>query len=95
MTIQTQVSDHALRQSQRRGISRETLGLVLLYHDRSRKVPGYARALWIGPRGRTALVRAGLPAAMIDRCAGVRAIVDLRDDIVLTVEHTCKRRRWV
>jgi hypothetical protein len=95
MSIQTQVSEHALRQSQRRGISRETLDLVLTYHDRSRKLPGYARALWIGPRGRKALVQAGLPVAIIERCAGVRAIVDLADDLVLTVEHTCKRRRWV
>src|SRR5262249_53559908 len=92
--IQANVSDHALRQSQRRGISRETLALVLLYHDRSRKVPGYARALWIGPRGRAALVRAGLPADLVERSAGVRAIVDLKDDTVLTVEHTCQRRRW-
>jgi hypothetical protein len=39
MTIETKVSEHALRQSQRRGISRETLDLVLSYHDRSRKLP--------------------------------------------------------
>jgi hypothetical protein len=95
MTIETKVSEHALRQSQRRGISRETLDLVLTYHDRSRKLPGYARALWIGPRGRKALIRAGLPVALVERCAGVRAIVHLGQDLVLTVEHTCKRRRWV
>jgi hypothetical protein len=95
MTIETKVSEHALRQSQRRGISRETLDLVLSYHDRSRKLPGYARALWIGPRGRKALIRAGLPVALIERCAGVRAIVHLGEDLVLTVEHTCRRRRWV
>ena len=94
MSIETKVSEHALRQSQRREISRETLDLVLTYHDRSRKLPGYARALWIGPRGRDALVRAGLPVALIERCAGVRAIVDIGEDLVLTVEHTCKRRRW-
>src|SRR5262249_35495933 len=47
MTIETKVSERALRQSQRRGISRETLDLVLSYHDRTRKLPGYARALWI------------------------------------------------
>jgi hypothetical protein len=69
MTIETKVSEHALRQSQR-------------------------RALWIGPRGREALVRAGLPVALIERCAGVRAIVHIGEDLVLTVEHTCKRRRW-
>jgi hypothetical protein len=95
MTIETQVSQHALKQAQRRGISRETLDLVLTYHDCSRKLPGYARALWIGPRGREALVRAGLPVALIERCAGVRAIVHLGEDLVLTVEHTCRRRRWV
>jgi hypothetical protein len=95
MTIETKVSEHALRQAQRRGISHETLGLVLTYHDHSRKVWGYARALWIGPKGRKALVRAGLPVALVERCAGVRAIVHLGQDLVLTVEHTCKRRHWV
>jgi hypothetical protein len=95
MTIETRVSNHALRQSQRRGISQQTLDLVLTYYDRSRKVPGYARALWIGPRGREALIRAGIPVALIERCAGVRVIVDLAEDLILTVEHTCKRRRWV
>ena len=46
-------------------------------------------------RGRKALARAGLPAALIERCAGVRAVVDLGEDVVLTVGHTCRRRRWV
>jgi hypothetical protein len=95
MTIETRVSGHALRQSQRRGISLETLDLVLTHHDRSRKVSGRARALWIGRRARGALVRAGWPAAIVDRSAGVRAIVDMSDDVVLTVEHTTKHRRWV
>ncbi len=94
MTIQTQISEHALRQSQRRGISAETLDLVLLYHDRSRKVPGFGRALWIGRRGRDALIRAGFPVAKVERTAGVRAVVDLSDDKILTVEHSCKRRHW-
>jgi hypothetical protein len=44
------------------------------YHDRSRKLRGYARALWTGPRGREALVRAGLPVALIKRCAGADAL---------------------
>lgn len=94
MSIDTRISNHALEQSQRRGIARDTLHLVLNHYDRSRKIPGYARALWIGPRGRKALVQAGFPPALVDRCSGVRAIVDLADDIVLTVEHTRKRRRW-
>jgi hypothetical protein len=95
MSIETTVSEHALRQSQRRGISREVLDLVLRHSDRSRKVSGYARAIWIGPRGRRALIHAGLRTALVERCSGVRAIVHLADDIVVAVEHTCKRRRWV
>jgi hypothetical protein len=94
MTIATKLSEHARRQAQRRGISRETLDLVLLYHDRSRKVPGFGRALWIGRRGRDALIRAGFSVANVTRSAGVRAIVDLADDVVLTVEHSCRRRCW-
>src|SRR5262245_46756657 len=54
---------------------------------RTARAQAYARALWIGPRGREALVRAGLPVALIERCAGVRAIVDIGEDLVLTVEH--------
>ena len=98
MTIEKKISEHPLRQSQRRGISRQTLDLVLTHHDRSRKLPGYARTLWIGPRGES-LVRAGLPVALIERCAGVQAIVDIGEDLVLTVEHTCSdgaglRAQW-
>jgi hypothetical protein len=95
MTIRTDISDHALRQLQRRGITRETLELVLLYHNRSRKVPGYARALWIGPRGRRVLVHAGLPVSVVERMCGRPRNRRLADDLVLSVEHTCKRRRWV
>jgi Tfp pilus assembly protein PilZ len=95
MTIQTTISDHALRQSQRRGISRDVIELIISHNDRSQKVPGRGRAIWISPRGRDALIRAGLRVALVERSAGVRLVVHIEDDVVLTAEHCCKRRRWV
>jgi hypothetical protein len=94
MSIATRISAHALKQAQRRGISQRTLEWVLLYHDRSRKLPGMSRALWIGRKGREALLRAGFAVAEIERCRGVRLIVNLVDDVVLTVEHALGRRHW-
>lgn len=93
-SIAVDISQHALRQAQRRGISCCSLSLVLAHHDRSRKVPGLGRALWVSPRGRQRLIHAGSPASDIDRLAGVRLIISLRDDTVLTVEHTTARRHW-
>jgi hypothetical protein len=95
MGIATQVSAHAVQQAQRRGVSLSTLECVLHHHDRSRKLPGMSRALWIGRKGRAALIRAGFPVAEIERCRGVRLIVSMVDDVVLTVEHALARRRWV
>ncbi|CAN0455126.1 unnamed protein product, partial [Phaeothamnion confervicola] len=85
---------HALLQARRRGISNFTLRLVITHHDRSQKVPGLCRALWVSPKRRKSLVKSGLPAADVDRLAGVRLIISLRDDAVVTVEHTTARRHW-
>lgn len=95
MTIQTTVSEHALRQSQRRGISRDVIDLIISHNDRSQKVPGRGRAIWISSRKRDALIRAGFRIAVVERSAGVRLIVHIEEDVVLTAEHCCKRRHWV
>lgn len=50
-SIATRFTPHALRQAQRRGIHHDTLALVLERHDRSQKVPGRGRALWMGDAG--------------------------------------------
>lgn len=86
---------HSLRQARRRGISFDTLNLVLKHHDRSQKVPGLCRALWVSPRRRKSLTKSGIPAAEVERLAGVRLIISLRDDEVVTVEHAIARRHWV
>lgn len=85
---------HALRQARRRGISFDSLDLVLKHHDRSQKLPGLCRALWVSPKRRKSLVKSGVPAAEVDRLAGVRLIICLRDDEVVTVEHALARRHW-
>lgn len=88
-------SRHALLQAQRRGVRAQTLRLVLEHHDRSRKVPGLCRALWISPRRRKALVQSGIAAREVERASGVRLIIHIHDDVVFTVEHTTARRRWI
>jgi hypothetical protein len=94
MTIATKFTWHALRQAQRRGISHETLNLVLTHNDHSQGLPGRARALWVGRRGRNRLIQAGIPITKVERLSGVRLILDTLRDEVLTVEHCLKRRRW-
>ena len=92
--IKTYLSPHAARQAQRRGVARSTLDLVLRHADRSRKLPGRARALWLSQRGRRQLIHAGLASSEVDRARGVRLIVALEDDVVVTVEHMLARRQW-
>lgn len=92
--IAVMFTPHALLQAQRRGISTRSLDLVLTLHDRSQKVPGLGRALWVSPKRRRSLVKSGMRAAEIDRLAGVRLIVSIRDDVVVTVEHATARRHW-
>jgi len=92
--IATQLSTHAQLQAQRRGIGQRTLDLVLGHADKSRKLPGKARALWISRKGRKRLIWAGVAASEADRTCGVRLIIDLRDDVALTVEHAFARRAW-
>ncbi len=92
--IATRLSIHAERQAQRRGVARQTLDLVLRHADRSRKLPGRARALWVSPRKREHLIGIGLAPSDVDRTRGVRIVVALDDDIVTTVEHMLARRAW-
>jgi hypothetical protein len=92
--IEVAFTSHALLQARRRGISFRSLELVLVHHDRSQKVPGLGRALWVSPKRRKSLVKSGLPAAEVDRLAGVRLIVGIRTDAVYTVEHMLARRHW-
>jgi hypothetical protein len=92
--IETQLSAHAERQAQRRGITRRTLDLVLTHADRSRKLPGKARALWVSPKARDQLICSGLPSSEVDRTRGVRLVIALDDDVVMTVEHMLGRRAW-
>lgn len=93
-TVATPVSSHAARQMQRRGVRRATVVLVLEHGDRSRKLAGAARAVWISAGKARRLVRRGLPAAEVDRSRGLRVIVSLLTDTVITCEHATRRRHW-
>jgi hypothetical protein len=92
--IATRLSVHASRQAQRRGITFDTIDLILKNADRSQKLAGKARALWISRRGRDRLAHAGLPPSEVDRSNGVRLVLDMRDDVIVTVEHATARRCW-
>jgi hypothetical protein len=92
--IETRLSAHAERQAQRRGVASQTLDLILNHADRSQKLPGKARALWVSRKARERLVWSGFTASEVDRTRGVRIIVALDDDIVTTVEHMLARRAW-
>lgn len=92
--VSTVLSLHAQRQAQRRGIGSRTIDLILIHHDRSRKLPGRCRAIWISRKGRERLTRGGYFPSEIDRIAGIQIIIDLRDDVAVTVEHSVRRRAW-
>ena len=92
--IEKRLSMHAERQAQRRGIARNTLGLILRHADRSRKLPGKARALWVSPKARDRLIWSGLPTNEVERTRGVRLVVALEGYVVVTVEHMLRRRAW-
>ena len=92
--IATHLTNHARRQSQRRGVMPSTLDLVLNHSDKSRKLPGQARAVWISRTGRDRLKWGGFAPADIDRTRGVRLIVNTNEDVVVTVEHMLARRAW-
>jgi hypothetical protein len=92
--IETRLSAHAERQAQRRGVTPRTLDLVLRHADRSRKLPGKARALWVSRKARSLMICSGFPPSEVDRTRGVRIVVALDDDVVTTVEHMLARRAW-
>lgn len=93
--IETHISRHAERQAQRRGITRRTLDLILTYADRSRKLPGRARALWLSRKAREQLICSGFAPSEVDRTRGVRLVIALDEDVVMTIEHMLGRRAWV
>lgn len=95
MAIDTSLTEHARRQAQRRGISLATLELVITQADRSRKLPGRVRCVWISRRGRQRLIRLKYNPSEVDRARGVRLLIALKDDVVVTVEHTTARRCFV
>jgi hypothetical protein len=92
--IATRLSMHAERQAQRRGIATQTLDLILRHADRSQKLPGKSRALWISRRARQRLISSGFMPSEVDRARGVRLVIALDDDVVTTVEHMLARRAW-
>ncbi len=93
LEIAPTLSKHAAHQAQRRGISPSTVEFVLAHADRSQHVRGGARAVWVSRRKRLALTQNGFAPSQVDRTGGIRLIVSLQDDVIITVEHMLVRRR--
>ena len=65
------LTDHALIQAKRRGISLETLETVLTLGDRRTRVPGDCRVISLSRKHADYLIVRGLPAGELDRAVGV------------------------
>lgn len=87
------LSQHPAHQAQRRGISSNTVELVFARADRSRKLRGGARAVWVSRRKRAALTQHGFAPSAVERTGGVRLIVSIEGDAIITIEHMLTRRR--
>jgi hypothetical protein len=87
------LSQRAAHQAQRRGISSNTVELVFAHADRSRKLRGGARAVWVLRRKRAALTQHGFAPSAVERIGGVRLIVSTEGDLIITIEHMLTRQR--
>lgn len=88
------LTDHALIQAKRRGISLETLETVLTLGDRRTRVPGDCRVISLSRKHADYLIVRGLPAGELDRAVGINVIVS-REGAIVTVEHQYGRiRGW-
>jgi len=88
-----QMTDHAVKRAQQRGISRDTIDLISQLADRRCRVPGGATALSISEKARQRWIGGGLPPAEIERAGDVVVIADLGSRSIITVEHTYGQRR--
>lgn len=87
-----QLSEHAAKRAQQRGIVRDAIELISHLADRRVRVPGGATALSISERARERWMAAGLPPAEIDRARRIVLIADLRSGIIMTVHRGHYRR---
>ncbi len=83
-------SDHAVERMQQRGISKETVELVVRFGKSWQTHRGLAYR--VPKKRREELVREGkITAQQSDRLDGIEIIVE--DSCVVTVEHVTQRRR--
>lgn len=79
--------------AQRRGIASNTLEMDFAYADRARKLRGGARAVWVSRRKCAALTQHGFAPSAVDRTDGVRLIVSIEGDVIITIEQMLTWRR--
>jgi hypothetical protein len=93
MSMVFELTDHAAKRAQQRGISRDCIHLISRFADRRVRVPGGAIALSISDRARERCVAGGFPPNEVDRTRQVVLIADITSASIITVEHAHGRRR--
>src|SRR5882762_398601 len=72
-----ELTDHAAKRAQQRGVSHDTIRLISELADQRTRVPGGRTALAITERARQRWINGGLPPTDIDRASGVILIADM------------------
>lgn len=85
-----ELSRHAERRCQQRGITREVLAVVLEEADQVRPVGGEGVARYISKRRRRQLVQDGRPPQLIEKTRSLCAVT--AGEQIVTVFHGCGRR---
>ena len=89
-----QLSDHASKRAQQRGISHNTIALIDRLADCKRRTAGGALGVSLSAKAQRRWVHEGVPPGELDRTQGVVLIVDPRSATIITVEHGyCRRTR--
>jgi hypothetical protein len=86
-----QLSEHAVKRAQQRGVSRNTIALITELADRRTRVGGGALALSLSDRGRERCIDGGLAPREVERAG--RVVLIVCGGMVVTVEHQHGARR--
>ncbi len=94
------LSQHAARRAQQRGIQHDAMATVMRYHDVVLHVGAGCRSICLSRQTLASLLHDGVPASLVDRAANVILIVDDDTGEVITVMHDRgnrarrHRRQW-
>ncbi len=86
------LSRHASKRAQQRGISRQTMDLVMERADQYRDARDGCVTCWISRRQCAQLRSEGLAAAQIERAVNVFLVIQPADGVIVTTMHGYKAR---